>query len=139
MQSECTATAPQFISSYAWKLPPARPAIFERASKLIRTGEKTKSDASEAEHPSIPWKAYLASREFQHLASDLAEALFTAAPRPGIEGASRPACLMPNARVLPGNEGEPPRGLLAPALPEGAGVSAGTAQSRVARDILIAA
>ncbi len=139
MQSECTATAPQFISSYAWKLPPARPAIFERASKLIRTGEKTNNDASEGEHPSIPWKAYLVSREFQHLASDLAEAIFTPAPRSGFEGAPRPACLMLDARVLPENEGEPPRGLLAPALLQGAGDSGDTAQSRVARDILIAA
>jgi len=140
MQSECTAIAPQFISSYAWKLPPARPAIFERASKLIsRAGENSDSDGTEADHPSIPWKAYLASREFQHLASDLAEAIFTAVPRPGIESAARPASLMLDAPALAGAGGEPPRGLLAPALPEGAAALQDAAPSKIARDILIAA
>lgn len=136
MRSECTA--PQFISSYAWKLPPARPAIFERASKLIAcTGQKP---GSEAEHPSIPWKAYLATREFQHLASDVAEAIFNAPPRrPGLESVSRPASLILDARVLPENEGEPRRGLLAPALPQGAAASQDAAQSRVAGDVPIAA
>ncbi len=138
MQSECTATSPQFISSYAWKLPPARQAIFERASKLI-LGAGENSDASEAEHPSIPWKAYLASREFQHLASDLAEAIFSTPPRLGLESATRPACLRLDARALPENEGEPRRGLLAAALPQGGASAQDDAPSKVARDILIAA
>ncbi len=140
MQSECTATVPQFISSYAWKLPPERTAIFERASKLIsRTGENSDSDSPEAEHPSIPWKAYLASREFQHMASDLAEAIFSAPPRPGFQSAARPASLMLETRALPGAEGERRRGLLAPALPQGADASEEAASSEIARDIPIAA
>ncbi|MGO9545435.1 MAG: hypothetical protein ACLPPF_11655 [Rhodomicrobium sp.] len=120
MQSECMAAAPQFVCSYAWKVPPARPAIFERAQKLIHSNEKCERDAAPAEHPSIPWKAYLASREFQHLASDLAEAFFKAHPAAGGQDAVRPASLKMNARALPGADGETLQGLLAPALPDGA-------------------
>jgi hypothetical protein len=33
--------------------------------------------AEKGEHVSVPWKAYLAAREFQNLASDLADGLFS--------------------------------------------------------------
>jgi hypothetical protein len=124
MQSECMAASPQFISSYAWKLPLERPAIFERASKLIsETGDHDHSSAGAegAVHPSIPWKAYLASREFQHLASDLAEAIFNAQPRPGFDGAARPASLVLDAPLPPKEQAGSRRGLLASVLtPEAA-------------------
>ncbi|MGO8952349.1 MAG: hypothetical protein ACLPWS_06145 [Rhodomicrobium sp.] len=124
MRSECTAASPQFIYSYAWKVPPARPAIFERAQKLVtRAGEECERNASQAEHPSIPWKAYLASREFQHMASDLAEALFTETLPAGLQAISRPASLMPGAQPMPGAAGKHPRGLLAAALPDAAGTA----------------
>ncbi len=117
MQSECTAASPQPICSYAWKMPPARPAIFERAQKLISRSE---AYVSQGEQRSVPWKAYLASREFQHLASDIAEAIFAAAPVARLQGAARPVSLTLGSRTLL-QEGEPLRGLLAAALPEGAG------------------
>ncbi len=124
MRSECTAASPQFIYSYAWKVPPARPAIFERAQLLVsRAQEKCERKASQAIHPSIPWKAYLASREFQHMASDLAEALFAETLPAGLQAISRPACLMAGAQAMPGAAGEHPRGLLAAVLPDAAGTA----------------
>ncbi len=140
MQSECMAAAPQFVGSYAWKVPPARPAIFDRAQKLIHGNEKCERDAAPAEHPSIPWKAYLASREFQHLASDLAEAFFKAHPAAGLQSAVRPASLKMNRQALRGADGEPLQGLLAPALPDSA--AAGSQKSGPAleqRNLAIAA
>lgn len=123
MQSECTAISPQFICSYAWKKPARRPALLERAHKpSARSGE---SYSTEAEHPSIPWKAYLTSREFQHMASDLAEAIFTAPLTPKFESADRPAALMLDAQALPGAASGPRRGLLAPVLPREAAAAAG--------------
>jgi hypothetical protein len=112
------AALPQSICSYAWKMPPARPAIFERAQKLTSRGE---AFASQAEQSSIPWKAYLAEREFQHLALDLAEALFAAVPSAGAPDAERPASLMLGGKLSPLAGTGPARGLLAAALPEGAG------------------
>lgn len=137
MQSECTAASPQLISAYAWKLPLERPAIFERASKLISGtgGGHFNTCAQEAEHPSVPWKAYLASREFQHLASGLAETIFNARPRLGFDSAPRPASLTLDARVLPAKQEAPRRGILAPALPQDTAAS----QADFAGDISIAA
>ncbi len=122
MQSECTAVTPQFICSYAWKQPPERPAIFQRAQKLLSRASEG-ADASGAVHPSIPWKAYLALRELQHLASDIVEGFFSA-PR-GIRpyNAVRPAILMSEAPALPDGADKPRRGLLAPILPQQAAAS----------------
>ncbi len=117
MQSECLAVSPDLICSYAWKVPAERPAIFERAQRLIaRSEEKSSRDASKAEHPSIPWKAYLASREFQHLSSDLAEALFAQQPPAGRGHAAHPGSL--TLRAGAGAAIKPAQGLLAPVLPD---------------------
>jgi len=138
MQSECMAIPPQFIWSYAWKVPPARPAIFERAQKaLSQSDEKASGDAAQAEHPSIPWKAYLASREFQHLASDLADAIFAEPKGTGLLPVLRPACLRLSA---PATGEKPLRGLLAYALPQGeTEVSQETEPRKQSRDVAIAA
>ena len=78
MQSECTAITPQFICSYAWKQPPVRPAIFQRAQKLLSRASESAGTDAETEHQSVSWKAYLAARERQHLASDIVEGFFNA-------------------------------------------------------------
>jgi hypothetical protein len=110
MQSECKAITPQFICSYAWKQPPARPAIFQRAQKLLsRASEIPSSDAAEVERHSVSWKAYLEARERQHLASDIVEGFFSA-PR-GVKPYNlvRPEIL--TSKVTG-------KGLLAPILPQ---------------------
>ncbi len=118
MQSEYTAITPQFICSYAWKQPPVRPAIFQRAQKLLsRAGESHGPDLSEAVHPSIPWKAYLASRERQHLASDVVEGFFSAPRGVAPQSAVRPSILMSNPPV---DADRPRKGLLASVLPQNA-------------------
>ena len=110
MQSECKAITPQFICSYAWKQPPARPAIFQRAQKLhSRASEISSTGAAELERHSVSWKAYLEARERQQLASDIVEGFFNA-PR-GVKPYSpvRPEILTSKATG---------RGLLAPILPQ---------------------
>jgi hypothetical protein len=108
MQSEYLAISPNLICSYAWKVPAGRPAIFERAqTEPARSDEKAARD-----HPSIPWKSYLASREFQHLASDLAEAFFAERPSVRNESDGRPAILSKAAHAAAGSA----RGLFAPVL-----------------------
>jgi hypothetical protein len=118
MQSECLAASPRSISSYAWKVPPARPALFDRAQRPQNAGsEQPARDASQADHPSIPWKAYLVSREFQHVSSDLAEALFTdPCPEPA-PATVRPASLTLGRSALAAADGKALSGLLAPILP----------------------
>jgi hypothetical protein len=114
MQSECKAITPQFICSYAWKQPPARPAIFQRAQKLLsRASENSSTGAAEVERHSVSWKAYLEARERQHLASDIVEGFFNA-PR-GVKPYSpvRPEIL--TSKVTG-------KGLLAPILPQEAAV-----------------
>ena len=118
MQTECMAAWPQFVCSYAWKLPPARPILFERAQRLTSNVGTSATGASPAGHPSVPWKAYLASREFEHLASDLAEAFFRASPPGTVTNGPRPATVL-DGPVPAHAGGEPPRGLLAPAVPQG--------------------
>ena len=75
-----------------------------------------RSEASLARRTtSVPWKAYLASREFQHLASDLADAIFAAAPVARLQGAARPVSLTLGISELL-QEGEPFSGLWLPRL-----------------------
>ena len=115
MQSEYTAITPQFICSYAWKQPPARPAIFQRAQKLAaRNAEGLGADTSQA----IPWKAYLETRERQHLASDIVEGFFSAPRGVKPHNAVRPSILMSSPA---GDHAR--RGLLAPVLPQNAAAS----------------
>jgi hypothetical protein len=120
MQSECLAASPRSISSYAWKVPLARPALFDRAQRRQNAGnEQPVRDASQADHPSIPWKAYLVSREFQHVSSDLAEALFAdPCPEPA-PAAIRPASLTLSGSALATADGKALSGLLAPILAGG--------------------
>jgi hypothetical protein len=124
MQSECLAASPRSISSYAWKVPPARPALFDSAQRQLSAGrEQPAHGASQADHPSIPWKAYLVSREFQHLSSDLAEAIFTGpCPEPAPAGV-RPASLILAASALAAVDEKALSGLLAPVLASGSGDS----------------
>lgn len=119
MQTECIAALPQFVCSYVWKVPPTRPLIFDRAQRLIsRSDRKLEREAAPAEHPSVPWKAYLASREFEHLASDLTEAFFKADAAGSVPGGPRPATVLDGHALAPAAAGQL-RGLLAPALPQG--------------------
>jgi hypothetical protein len=110
MQSECTAITPQFICSYAWKQPPVRPAIFQRAQKLL-SRENLGADTSQAG----PWKAYLAARERQHLASDIVEGFFSAQRELKPSSLVRPSILMTKPPA-----GRSAKGLLASVLPQNA-------------------
>ncbi len=117
MQSGCEAVSPQFISAYAWKEPSLRPALFKRAQSLLAAAEDRSAHAlAPAEHPSIPWKAYLASREFQHIASDLADALFKTPASDAIVSAARPACFKLSTELPQASDAAPRRGPLAPVL-----------------------
>jgi hypothetical protein len=119
MRSECLAASPQSFSSYAWKVPPARPALFDRAQSLLTSGgEQSAREAPQGDNPSLPWKAYLASREFQHLSSDLAEALFAAALPDTVPDTVRPASLAMSETALAAKDGKALCGLLAPILPD---------------------
>jgi len=101
MRSECIAALPQSTCSYTWKLPVTphmRPVLFDQAHTLVsRAGAKLRREIAKAEHPSIPWKAYLASREFQNLASDLADAVFSPASGYSSSDLERPLSLKPCA------------------------------------------
>ena len=111
MQSECTAITPQFICSYAWKQPPVRPAIFQRAQKLLSRASESAGTDAETAHQSVSWKAYLAARERQHLASDIVEGFFNAPKGVAPYSAVRPAILSSKASG---------KGLLASILPQAA-------------------
>ncbi len=125
MRNECRAAMPQLACCYMWKLPVTphmRPVLFDQVhGSFERGGAKQRREVCRAEHPSIPWKAYLASREFQNLASDLADGVFAPAtaaqPCPDAE---RPMSLTPETRTC-GSESKASGGLLAPVLSSGAG------------------
>jgi len=90
-----------------------RPVLFDQAHSG-RASAKQRREACRAEHPSIPWKAYLASREFQNLASDLADAVFAPAlAHKPIQDAERPTSL---TQASSGTRGNASAGLLAPVL-----------------------
>jgi hypothetical protein len=92
-----------------------------------------------ADHPSIPWKAYLASREFQHVSSDLAEALFTEPCPAPVHGAIRPACLKSSGSAPAAADGKALSGLLAPVLPGSAADSHTPQQAGQPDDLALAA
>jgi hypothetical protein len=110
MQKECTAISPQFICSYAWKQPPVRPALFQRAQKLL---SRSNLDADHSQ--AGPWKAYLAARERQHLASDIVEGFFSAQRELKPLSLVKPSILLSNPPA-----DRPARGLLASVLPQDA-------------------
>jgi hypothetical protein len=95
-------------------------------------------EAAQADHPSIPWKAYLASREFQHVSSDLAEALFTQPCPAPVHGGIRPACLKSSGSALVAADGKALNGLLAPVLP-GSAADSQAPQQAGADDLALAA
>jgi hypothetical protein len=137
MRSECIAAAPQSACCYTWKLPVTphmRPVLFEQAhSSFERSGAKRRREVCRAEHPSIPWKAYLASREFQNLASDLADGVFAPAScRQPCPDAERPMSLAPGGSSS-GAATKAPGGLLAPVLSCGAGLPPDNAKKQALR------
>ncbi len=81
MRSKCIAAVPQSTCSYAWKSPvtlQARPVLADQAHyTMSRAGARLRPETLREEHSSIPWKTYLASREFKNLASDIADAVFS--------------------------------------------------------------
>jgi hypothetical protein len=123
MRSECMAAVPHSMCSYTWKMPVThqRPALFEHAQESMSPSAGMTREAEKVEHPSIPWKAYLATREFQNLASDLADAVFSASPNDSIPDRSVPTILTRDPRDLPGAAVKPLRGVLASVLPADAG------------------
>jgi hypothetical protein len=94
--------------------------LFDSAQRQLSAGgEPSAPGASQAGHPSIPWKAYLVSREFQHVSSDLAEALFAGpCPEPAPAG-MRPASLILGGSALAAAGEKVLSGLLAPVLSSG--------------------
>jgi hypothetical protein len=140
VQSECLAVSPRSISSYAWKVPPMRPALFDQGQAVpAASGGQPAREAVQPNHPSIPWKAYLASREFQHVSSDLAEALFTVPCPDPVPGAIRPASFTLSGAALAAKDGKALRGLLAPVLPGRAADSQTPQQAGQPDDLALAA
>jgi hypothetical protein len=124
MRSECMAALPQSACCYTWKLPATphmRPVLLDQSHDAFsRAGAKLRRETCRAEHPSIPWKAYLASREFQNLASDLAEAVFApAVGRLPAQDKERPVNSIAASRVFNNGAGDPSSGALAPVLADG--------------------
>ncbi len=120
MRSESIAALPQSVCVYAWKFPVTRhmrPILSDQAHGLVpRHQRRHRVETSKAEHPSLPWKAYVASREFQNLASELADAVFVSAPasHPSQHEPDRPSSLITRRR--PGKAARPHR-ILAPVIP----------------------
>ena len=118
MRSNCIAALPHSTCSYTWKMPVApqmRPALVDQA---YRAALRLRREGSNAEHSSIPWKTYLASREFKNLASDIADAVFS-----------------PSSTSLSSPETERPSSLNAPAFARtGVKSSAGSLLASVLSD-----
>jgi len=121
MRSECIAALPQSVCVYAWKLPVTRhmrPVLMDQVHGLLpRPHGRLRTEALKGEHPSLPWKAYLASREFQNLASDLADAVFAPAStsQSSHHKPDRPSSLI-SRRCRPARAAKPNR-ILAPVVP----------------------
>jgi hypothetical protein len=107
MHSEAVTAIPQSVYAYAWKRPVAHEVPHPK-------GNSERESAQPRGHQAASWKAYLVSRDFQNLASDLAEAIFSAPSGP-LPDAERPSCLIgtgslaqtPSAKLLePVLEGE---------------------------------
>lgn len=98
MRSDCIAALPPSVSSYAWKAASptrARPHSTDHAKDaVVRRDTIFRRAAPKSVHPSLPWKAYLASRELQNLASDVTDAVFTSKPSEQAVEPVRPAIFM---------------------------------------------
>ena len=122
MRSHCIAALQHSTCSYRWKLPVTprvRAVPIDQAHhSTSRAGARLRREASKAEHSSISWKTYLASREFKNLASDIADAVFSPSST-SLSSAEteRPSSL--NARVRTWATCQPSAGaLLASVLPD---------------------
>ena len=136
MRSECTAPVPQSICAYTWKAsatPRRRPGL----SEGVR--EAPSQLAEKGEHASIPWKAYLAAREFQNLASDLADGLFSSQASAAIPNLAVPAILKSDGPAVAEAAGRPSSKLLTPVLPAGDNALAELNPTRQAFDFAVAA
>jgi len=121
MRSNCIAALPHSTCSYTWKLPVTlqmRPGLVDQDHHAkSRAGSRACREAPRSGHSSIPWKTYLASREFNNLASDLADAVFSpsSASLSSSSETERPSSLS----VLTQAAGQPSAGsLLDSVLPE---------------------
>jgi hypothetical protein len=86
MRSEAVVAIPQSVYAYAWKRPVADDVPQPR-------GNSERGSNQPRGHQAASWKAYLVSRDFQNLASDLAEAIFSTPSGP-LPDAERPSCLI---------------------------------------------
>ncbi len=108
MQNGCMALAPQSLVTFTWKEPPAKPSILQRAEDLQ---QGSVDQNGKPDQPYLPWKAYLATRDFQNLASDITNAFFAKAYEAAVP-AQRPQVLMATAPAA----SSPVSSLLAPIL-----------------------
>ncbi len=96
MRSECIAAMPQSLCAYAWK-EEALASSNKSAGRHPESSEKRTraidGEPLESGHSPVSWKAHLALRDFQNLASDLAEAFFSASRVEPLGEAARPAIL----------------------------------------------
>ena len=122
MRNHCIAALQHSTCSYRWKLPvtpQVRAVPIDQAHhSTSRAGARLQREASKAEHSSIPWKTYLASREFKNLASDIADAVFSPSSTSlSCAETERPSSLSVRIRTWPA--GQPSAGpLLASVLPD---------------------
>lgn len=118
MQSESTSVIPPSLCAYAWKGATTsfgRPVLArnEDHGDSDRAGvrlQPVKVDAS------VSWKAYLACRDFQNLASDLAEAFFSPASKPTTPDVERSQTLVFGTSSPQISGIRPLAGLLSPVL-----------------------
>lgn len=108
MQNECMALAPQSLVTFTWKEPPAKPSILQRAENAQ---QGSLDQNGRPDQPYLPWKAYLATRDFQNLASDITNAFFAKADEAAVP-THRPQVLMATSPAASGHRSS----LLAPVL-----------------------
>ncbi len=92
MRTGDVAAIPQSLSYHMWKL-----SIHTETAALVRRPLSSKlyravSTRLKPSDQSIPWKAYLASRQIQDVAADLAEAIFSPAGSPVAQPLDLPVC-----------------------------------------------
>jgi hypothetical protein len=114
MRSESIAAAPHSAYSYTWKVavPSLRPALLNQCSP----------EADKVEHTYVSWKTYLAAREFQSLAADLADGFFSQKADAALSPMDRPSIL--RSETLRAAGGKPLSCLLIPAVQSDADVAA---------------
>jgi hypothetical protein len=116
MRSESMAATPHSLYAYSWKQPAAHHLRAVLTSDRA-DGAHRDAEARAAEHPALSWKAYLASKDFQNLASELADTIFSPSRAAPPRDTSRPPSLLSGVSCAQGL-GKPLAGLLVPALQE---------------------